>query len=211
MLAVALAAVSLWNPLLAYLDRQGEHGPVQFAQVASGGEFTPADVALLPVWSPSYSGMRSEYRAAWSGADRPVGLYIAYYRDQKAGEELINSENRVLISKDPVWKRTASGSPQVKLGTDEQTWASLEMVSAHGRMIVWNAYWVGGRWTTNDYLAKVYLALATLRGEGDDSAAVMVYAPYVEGEHDAAAATLERFLADMGGSLAAMLAQTSAR
>ena len=211
MLGLALAAVSLWNPLLAYLDRQGAHGPVEFAQVASYAEFTPAEVALLPVWSPSYSGMRSEYRAAWSGADRPVGLYIAYYRDQKSGEELINSENRVLISKDPVWKRTASGSPQVKLGADAQTWASLEMVSTQGRMIVWSAYWVGGRWTTNDYLAKVYLALAMLRGEGDDSAAVMVYAPYVEGEHDAAATTLERFLADMGDSLIAMLTQTSAR
>ena len=117
----------------------------------------------------------------------------------------------MLISKDPVWKRTASGSPQVKLGGDAQTWASLEMVSAHGRMIVWSAYWVGGRWTTSDYLAKVYLALAKLRGEGDDSAAVMVYAPYVEGEHDAAATTLERFVADMGDSLVAMLALTSAR
>lgn len=211
LLVAALAAVSLWSPLLAYLDRQGEHGPVQFGAVAPSAEFKPTEVSVLPAWSPSYSGMRSEYRAAWRGADRPVGLYIAYYRDQKPGEELINSENRVLISKDHVWKRTASGSPLVKLGTATQTWASLEMVSEHGRMIVWNAYWVGGRWTTNDYLAKIYLALATLRGEGDDSAAVMVYTPYFDGEHDAAAGTLERFLAEMGEGMATMLAQTSER
>ena len=85
------------------------------------------------------------------------------------------------------------------------------MVSEHGRMMVWNAYWIGGRWTTNDYLAKVYLALATLSGEGDDSAAVMIYTPYAEGEGAAASATLERFLAEMGEGLEAMLAQTATR
>jgi len=210
-LAAAVLAVSLWNPLLAYLDRQGEHGPVKFAELVGTAGWHSTDSARLPPWSPSYSGMRAEQRSAWLQADRPVGVYIGYYRDQKPGEELISSENRVLISKDPVWRRTASGSPTVRVGADTHQWTGLEMVSQHGRMMVWNVYWIGGRWTTNDYLAKVYLALAKLTGEGDDSAAVMVYAPYAEGEHDAAAATLERFLAEMGGNLGAMLEQTAGR
>lgn len=210
-LAAGVVVVSLWNPLLAYLDRQGEHGPVQFGQIAGPADWRAVDTAVLPPWSPSYSGMRSEQRTAWQRDARPVGLYIGYYRDQRPGEELINSENRVLISKDPVWKRTAFASPLVRIGAESHQWSGLEMVSEHGRMMVWNAYWIGGRWTTNDYLAKVYLALSTLSGEGDDSAAVMVYTPYAEGEGAAASATLERFLAEMGDGLEAMLAQTATR
>lgn len=211
MLAVAIVAISVWSPLLAYLDRQGEHGPVQFGQIAGPADWRAIDTGVLPPWSPSYSGMRGELRAAWQRDARPVGLYVGYYRDQKPGEELINSENRVLISKDPVWKRTASANPLVRIGSNSHEWAGLEMVSEHGRMMVWNAYWIGGRWTTNDYAAKVHLALAKLRGEGDDSAAVMLYVPYAEGERDAAAATLERFLTEMGEGLEAMLAQTATR
>jgi EpsI family protein len=210
-LAAAFVAVGLWSPLLGYLDRQGEHGPLQFAAIERASGWSAVDPAVLPPWTPSYAGMRGEHRAAWQQADRPVGLYIAYYRDQKPGEELISSENRVLISKDPVWKRTASGARAVRLGAEPQQWNALEMVSSHGRMMVWNVYWVGGRWTTSDHLAKVYLALSRLAGDGDDSAAVMVYTPYGEDDHDAAEATLARFLAEMGDGLDALLAQTAAR
>lgn len=210
-LAAAFVAVGLWSPLLGYLDRQGEHGPLQFAAIEGASGWPAVDPAVLPPWAPSYAGMRGEHRAAWLQADHPVGLYIAYYRDQKPGEELISSENRVLISKDPVWKRTASGARAVRLGAEPQQWNALEMVSSHGRMMVWNVYWVGGRWTTSDHLAKVYLALSRLAGDGDDSAAVMVYTPYGEDDHDAAEATLARFLAEMGDALDALLAQTAAR
>lgn len=210
-LAAALAAVGLWGPLLGHLDRQGEHGPVHFAGLVGAAGWQAVDPSLLPPWSPSYSGMRGEHRTAWQQGERPVGLYIGYYRDQKPGQELISSENRVLISKDPVWKRTAAGAPAVRLGAEPQQWGALEMAGEPGRMMVWNAYWIGGRWTTSDHLAKIHLALAKLAGEGDDSAAVMIYTPYREDERDAAAATLARFLAEMGDGLGAMLAQTAAR
>lgn len=85
------------------------------------------------------------------------------------------------------------------------------MVSEHGGMMVWNVHWIGGRWAISDYLAKIHLALAKLAGEGDNSATVMVYTPHREDERDVAAATLERFLAEMGNGLAAMLEQTAIR
>ncbi|MHB1372160.1 MAG: exosortase A [Pseudomonadaceae bacterium] len=212
MLATAVVAVGLWVPVLAMLDRQLEHGPVQFGTLASNAGWQSADTSVLPPWSPSYSGMRGEQRTAWQRDGRTVGLYIGYYRDQKPGEELINSENRVLISKDPVWKRTGWAKPTVRVGAEAHQWDSLDMASdEHGRMLVMNAYWIGGRWTTNDYLAKIYLVLARLIGEGDDSAAVMVYSPYSGEEREAAVETVERFLAEMGDSLVTMLDDTARR
>ena len=209
--ALALIAVLAWKPVLNELDRRGQHGPVQFAELAPPAAWQPVEPSLLPAWSPSYSGMRGEYRAAWAKDEHPVGLYVGYYRDQQPGQELINSENRVLISKDPVWKMTSYGDRATHIGTQAATWRSTEMSSSQGRMIVWHAYWVGGRWTTNDYLAKLYLALTQLRGDGDDSAVVMILTPYREFEHEAGIERLNSFLADMGPTLGDMLARTATR
>lgn len=209
--ALALIAVLAWKPVLNDLDRRGQHGPVQFAELAPPAAWQPVEPSLLPTWSPSYSGMRGEYRAAWAKDEHPVGLYVGYYRDQQPGQELINSENRVLISKDPVWKMTSYGDRATHIGTQAATWRSTEMSSSQGRMIVWHAYWVGGRWTTNDYLAKLYLALTQLRGDGDDSAVVMILTPYREFEHEAGIERLNSFLADMGPTLGDMLARTATR
>ncbi|TMW78002.1 exosortase A [Thauera sp. UPWRP] len=209
--ALALLAVLAWKPVLNELDRRGEHGPVQFAKIEPQAAWRQVELAGLPEWTPSYSGMRGVQREAWAADDRPVGVYVGYYRDQQPGQELINSENRVLISKDPVWKMTSYGSRGATVAAKAVPWRSTEMSSIHGRMIVWHSYWIGGRWTTNDYLAKLYLALTQLRGAGDDSAVVMLYTPYRENEHDAGIATLERFLAEMGPALGAMLQHTSSR
>src|SRR5574337_43643 len=208
-LAFAILAVLAWKPVLNELDRRGQHGPVQFEEIVPQSGWQPVELSRLPEWTPSYSGMRGVHREAWTVGERPVGLYVGYYRDQRPGEELINSENRVLISKDPVWKMTAYGARYAVFGSLTVPVSSTEMVSSHGRMIVWHAYWIGGRWTTNDYVAKFYLALTQLRGEGDDSAVVMVYAPYGEAEQETGVAAIERFLADMGPSIAKMLAQTA--
>ena len=46
---------------------------------------------------------------------------------------------------------------------------------ANERLIVWQWYWINGRLTSSDYLAKAYTALYRLVGQGDDSAVVIVY------------------------------------
>ena len=208
-LAVAVVAVGLWVPVLGHLERQGEQGPVRFAALEGQGAWQRTEEGELPPWSPSYSGMRDTFRSTWRAGSVPVGVYIGYYRDQGPGRELINSENRVLISKDPVWRMTAAGPVRVQLGDQAQAWRTLEMASEHARMVVWYAYWIGGRWTTSDHLAKVYLALSRLRGEGDDSAVVMLHAPQGQGGHAATIAALEDFAREMGGPLQAMLDRTA--
>jgi EpsI family protein len=45
------------------------------------------------------------------------------------------------------------------------------------RFVVWQWYWVNGRLTTSDITAKLLTALSRLRGNGDDSAVIMLYAP----------------------------------
>ena len=205
-LVVALAAVLAWKPALGMLNEQGQHGPVRLSALQPQGEWQPVEAERLPAWSPRYSGMRSELRAAWDAGGQPVGLYIAYYRDQRPGEELVNSENRVLQSKDPVWTMKAYGERDAQVGARGVKVGSIEMANADGRLLVWHGYWIGGRWTTNDYVAKLYLVASMLGGSGDDSAAVMVYAPFAAEDRGRAEAALGSFMREMGPAVGDMLA-----
>ena len=45
------------------------------------------------------------------------------------------------------------------------------------RFVVWHWYWINGRVTTSDIEAKWLTALSRLRGQGDDSAVVMLFTP----------------------------------
>ena len=60
----------------------------------------------------------------------------------------------------------------------------------------WQIYWINGKWTSNDYLAKVYGAYQQLLGHSDDAAVLVLYAP-VRGDSDAVTAeTLTSFAAE---------------
>lgn len=208
---VALAVVMSWRPVLGMLNEQGQHGAVRLPALQATAAWRPVEPSRIPAWSPYYSGMRSELREVWGAGERPVGLYIAYYRDQGPGAELINSVNRVMINKHAVWAMTAYGNREAELGALRLPVRSTELLSKQGHILVWHWYWIGGRWTTNDYLAKLYLALSRLGGRGDDAAAVMIYAPLVEGDRARAEATLAAFVREMGPSIGQALAQAMER
>ena len=77
------------------------------------------------------------------------------------------------------------------------------------RLLAWYWYWIDGRLTASDPLAKVYTALSRLMGRGDDSAVVIVYTR--DKRPGEAEATLERFMRDAGPALGKMLDDTRAR
>jgi len=208
---VALAAVMSWRPVLGMLNEQGQHGAVRLPALQATAAWRPAEADRIPAWSPYYSGMRSDLREVWVAGEQTVGLYVAYYRDQGPGAELINSGNRVMINKHAVWAMTAYGDREAELGALRLQVRSTELLSTQGHILVWHWYWIGGRWTTNDYLAKLYLALSRLGGRGDDAAAVMIFTPLVEGERARAGATLETFVREMGPSIEQALAKAMER
>ena len=212
--AAAVVAVGLWLPLLGYLDRQGEHGVVQIGELAGTAKWVPAATALPPPWKPRYQGMRAQSHAVFSGEGARIGVFITYYRDQQAGEELINSENRILLNKDEEFRFTASGRERRALGGDTIGVRTNELRSnanAEQRLMVWHWYWIGGRWTDSDYVGKAYLALAQLLGRGDDSAMVALYTPVTADSRDAAQAAMTDFLATMGPQIGAALEHARVR
>ena len=75
--------------------------------------------------------------------------------------------------------------------------------------MLWQVYWVNGRFTRSEYLAKAYVALSRLLGRGDDAAMIVLYARQAgAGEADAA---LTAFAQANLGAVDALLRQVASR
>lgn len=190
---------------LVTLTTQEPPGVMTFPAISPEGGWQPAAAGDIERWVPRYSGMRATFEGGWKKDGRAVGVFVAYYRNQTAEAELINSENRVLRNKDPDWSMAGYGARDAMIGDTPVQIDRTEIFNSSRRLLVWNWYWIGGRWTANQQLAKVYQALAMLTGEGDAAAGVMLYTLVSDDEQDAATAALDEFAREMGPVIGRML------
>jgi len=79
------------------------------------------------------------------------------------------------------------------------------LASASARLLVWDWYRIAGHDLANPYVAKALLARDKLLGRGDESAAIVLAAPY-DANPAVAAEALRQFLRDMVPAIDAALA-----
>lgn len=142
-----------------------------------------ADAASLG-YAPHYESPSNELNLAYGNDFYRVGMYLAYYRDQDYARKLVSSNNQLVISTDSQWSKVDQGSRRAVMDGSAVTFRRIDLrrlpgaaPSAPDRLRVWQVYWINGKWTSNDYLAKAYSAVYQLLGRGDDSAALVIYAP----------------------------------
>ena len=130
----------------------------------------------LPAWMPHYNNASAYMRQTYVKGGQSVGLYVGYYRNQGADRKMVSSNNALVKSDNRNWARVAGGrrASVIHGATVDIRTAELRSM-ANERLIVWQWYWINGRLTSSDYLAKAYTALYRLVGQGDDSAVVIVY------------------------------------
>ncbi|HEY7945140.1 MAG TPA: exosortase A [Casimicrobiaceae bacterium] len=200
----AIVAAGLWLPLEASKDRLAAAGTPAVPVVAAANGWNAAPAAFTD-WKPYYHGYVAELQQAFRQDGRDVGLYIAYYRRQTKGSELITSGNLLAASGDWKWKQVAEGSDRVEwAGRPER----VERAELSGRTVALEAfrfYWVAGKVTSSQYVAKALLAWSKLTGRGDDSALIVLYAPKRTHDDDAAA-SLRAFARAMSPSIERALA-----
>jgi exosortase A len=155
---------------------------------------------------PHYVGSRSTLDTLYERDGQRVGLYIAYYAQQREGAEMISSQNVLVAERDrtvnQISQRTISNSrtqPDV---------IQTRLRSSEREFIVWHWYWLGDGWMLDPRLVKMRQAVNKLMGKGDDAAVVMLYARS-DGSAGEAEKLLRDFSTDMAGSIAAAL--TTAR
>ncbi|KQW90357.1 exosortase A [Massilia sp. Root418] len=194
-LAIA-ACVGVWPAYAAWLaQREGAAAPAELASFQ--GAWPQA--APFARWSPSYPAASAELQQYFAQADgrhpgHPVGLHLRYYRKQDHNTKLISSVNRMAGEKDANWHSVASGLRDENVGGRTITVRESTLAGAGGRLLVWNWYWVDGRYTANDYLGKVLQVKQKVLTGSDDGAAVMVFSPF-EDKPEPARAAMREFLA----------------
>ena len=210
---LALGIAGAPHAALRYLESGPELSqPVLSAQALAQGGWEIVDGPLAD-WQPAFANPSGTLNAVLAKDGRRVGVFIAYYRQQGYERKLISSENVLVKSGDKTWAQIDRGSRRITLGGQPASVrtgllrSNLFSVGAEPEKYrVWHWYWIGGRLVTSDHLGKLWLALSRLSGRGDESAAIFVYAPALEGD-----ALLAEYLASAGTSIDSLLEQAAAQ
>jgi exosortase A len=206
-MAVLLVVVisSIWKPVLSAIDARNSSTSVRIPPVVPENGWVASE-GTVARWKPDFSNPGAELAQTFTKNGEHVGLYIAFYRNQKQDGELVNSMNQLVRTTNKDWVMTASGSMESDVGRQRISIRTAEMRSAREQIVAADWYWVDGRITSSDYAAKAYLGLAKLSGHGDDSALIAVFTPKPE-SGESGNEVLGRFAADMGESIHRALAE----
>ena len=163
-------------------------------------------------FKPTFENPSAEINAIYTSQGRAVGMYLGYYQHQNYNRKLVSSSNVLVTSNDPIWARVASGvrsvlinGQQVQFRTAELRRSGLGLSDNQNRLLVWQVYWINGRLTSSDYLAKLYGAFYRLTGRGDDSAVLVLYT-LQDSQGGNANALLSSFLSDNHAAINSLLA-----
>lgn len=209
----ALAVVMILSlPLIAgnaMESHDGAEAPRLELDDAAMLPWATADAATFD-FKPRFENPSAELNHAYVQSQRTVGLYVGYFRNQDYDHKLVSSNNVLVRSEDKKWSQLHQGTVSAAIGSETASmrWAELRRMAAAPagapeRLLVRQIYWINGRLTSNDYLAKVYSAVNQLLGRGDDSAVIVVYTPMRQTED--AEAALTSFLSSRYGVIEAAL------
>jgi exosortase A len=210
LVAVMVTIAAMVWPLASRLIERSDAAslPALSAPAAIGG--WRSEDATLTTWRPQYLNPPAQLHDRWTWRDAKVGLYVGYYRNQSFDQKLVSSENVLVRADNREWTRVGGGSQKLNVAGHAVDARTAELKGSGGqRLYARYWYWIDGRLTASDALAKAYTALARLTGRGDDSAVVIVYT--TQERPGEAEATLDAFIGDAGPAIEAMLAETRAR
>jgi exosortase A len=197
-------------------------GPFARAQLQDANDKTTPQLAMpqaVAPWQavprfidlqPQFGNPSATLHEAFLAGDQQVGLYIAYYRNQDYDRKLVTSTNMLVAPANHEWQLTSAGSTMGggnALPSGIRTYEfSRKFSASDARYLAWQWYWIDGHLTSSDIVAKALTAWSMLRGRGDDSAVVILYAAKAEAER-----SLSTFSRDMAESIQRTLAEAHAR
>ena len=202
----AIVAAGIWVPLEARVDRSDQPAKPSIPAVSAANGWNDSPVAFTD-WKPRYRGYSAELQQTLIKDGHEVGLYIAYYRQQSKGSELITSGNRLVMPEEWKWKPVGEGSDSIEWSGRPERVDRADLSGQAMALQAYRLYWVGGHVTSSQYEAKALQAWSKLTGRGDDAALVVIYAPRRTRDDDPAS-VLRAFTREMSPSIERSLAAT---
>lgn len=176
--AAALAAIgvaALWRPVEARFDGAPvSPSPALTALPAERG-WNPLAQAPFD-WRPDYTGFAATSNEGFTRDGIPAGVFVALFRGQGKGHELITSRNALVLPGNQRWHEVSRADAEIDWNGRRVTAVRSEIAGRDNRLVAFRLYWIDGTLTSSDYLAKALLAWSRLRGHGDDSAVIVGYA-----------------------------------
>ncbi len=203
----ALALAAIWLPIEARLVPDRDAATVELGKIA-GRDGWAAVPRELSAWRPDIAGASAELRQTFERGGLRVGLHVALFRDQTRNAKAITTQNQLVRTTNARWKQADSDTIATEIGGQPFGPRTGVVTDGRERLAAWQWFWVDGRITSSEYVAKFYQALSILQGHGDPVAWVIVYAPTERGEVQSRAA-LQAFTAAMQGSIEAALRQAA--
>jgi hypothetical protein len=215
---VGLMAVALlWSPplLLDLAPHQVTNPPHLHLQEHLTANWRATDQTVTD-WTPSIQQASAQAERSYRSSNLAVGVYIAYFRNQDPSHQLVSPSNALVSGQDKAWHQLSHGVATVSATVGGFDVGSAEIVAAStvGRsrntgLTVWHWYWVGGVVTRSEVVAKLLGVWQRLTGQGDESAAVVLYARRDESNDGKIA--LQAFVRDNWLLLERQLRETSHR
>ena len=197
-LAVVVLAVA-WPPLTAAMLAVDAERQRILPRIEAAGGWKAVQPEPVSAWQPHYSGQRTHLRQTFERGGKRVAVSIYYYAAQTQGRELINSDNVLVTTKDPMWRAVGGGWTEFGANADRMRAKTVKLAGPSGRLdVVW-WYWIDGQTTTSDTVAKGLLAWSRLRLRSDDSAAVFLSTD--PASENGGTELLQQFASDMEQSI----------
>jgi EpsI family protein len=183
--AVATIVVAaLWRPVDAHFASIPVPSMPPLAALPAQGGWSP--LAQPPTdWRPDYMGFTATLHEGFARDSLPAGVFVALFRGQGKGHELITSRNALVLPGNARWHELSRGNAEVRWLGVPVTAVRSEIAGGDGRLVAYQLYWIDGTLTSSDYVAKALLAWSKLRGHGDDSAVIVSYAAPAPGRNPA--------------------------
>jgi len=141
-------------------------------------------------WKPSFPASNAELIQSYESQEQAVPSYLAYCAPGRQDTKLVSAMNSLFDRK--FWWRTGEGQAAVTLEGQSFYVHETFIRSAQQSLVVWNWYWIDGKFTSNEYFAKYLLARARFLGSRQGAAALAVATEDPSGQR--AAEVLKEFL-----------------
>lgn len=178
-MAIAVVAVAgLWRPVFLGLSAESRLSVPELAALHAPAKWRTQGGEALPEWTPAYAGQSASLRQVFVSANgTPVGVYIAFWRNQVKGRELVTTGNELTSTRNPYWIETSRDDVRTRFGDTDVDALRASVAGQRARFTVYRLFWVDGRVTGNPYVAKTWLAWSRLTGRAADAALIVTYAP----------------------------------
>ncbi len=176
--AILLLPVALGRYALAALE--GDDTPARSAvadlpRVAAPIEGWTGPITLSPQWQPAFQSPTRSVSATYLHGVQPVDVALITYERERAGAELVNSENRLFDPERWTWlgeRRFALALPR----GGEIPVFEVRVREGLTQRVIWQTFVVAGQPVADGMQAKLERARAILRGDDGAGTALLVSA-----------------------------------